>query len=423
MTPRGLADAVDVCYESIGFRRAQVEAVLRAAQRFNLPVTLHTGQFAASGGGELAAAYEALSADHLEVCSDADIAAMRATGVGTFRRRLLKDGVMDYRRLGNSGLQVSVIGLGTNNFGVRNDYPEAERLLMQAIEEGINFIETSNTYGEGAAEEFIGKALKGHRDQVLLATKVASNMGDGPNQHGASRKHILTQVEASLRRLQTDYLDLYQIHYYDPFTPLDESLRTLHNLVTQGKVRYIGCSNFAAWQVAEAMGVVRALDLEPLISVEPEYSMLKRGIEKELLPCCQRFNIGILPYFPLASGFLTGKYKRGQAAPAGTRLAVQTQRAEFILTGENFDVLERLEAFASARSRTMVELAFAWLLTHPQVSSVIAGATRPEQIIANAKASEWRLTSEEMNALNDVLQTLAPAWDTPTAHLRPYRPW
>jgi aryl-alcohol dehydrogenase-like predicted oxidoreductase len=348
---------------------------------------------------------------------------MRATGVGTFRRRLLKDGVMDYRRLGNSGLQVSVIGLGTNNFGVRNDYPEAERILMQAIEEGINFIETSNTYGEGAAEEFIGKALKGHRDQVLLATKVASNMGDGPNQHGASRKHILTQVEASLRRLQTDYLDLYQIHYYDPFTPLDESLRTLHNLVTQGKVRYIGCSNFAAWQVAEAMGVVRALDLEPLISVEPEYSMLKRGIEKELLPCCQRFNIGILPYFPLASGFLTGKYKRGQAAPAGTRLAVQTQRAEFILTGENFDVLERLEAFASARSRTMVELAFAWLLTHPQVSSVIAGATRPEQIIANAKASEWRLTSEEMNDLNEVLQTLAPAWDTPTAHLRPYRPW
>jgi aryl-alcohol dehydrogenase-like predicted oxidoreductase len=258
-----------------------------------------------------------------------------------------KDGVMDYRRLGNSGLQVSVIGLGTNNFGVRNDYPEAERLLMQAIEAGINFIETSNTYGEGAAEAFIGKALKGRRDQVLLATKVASNMGDGPNQHGGSRKHILTQVEASLKRLQTDYLDLYQIHYYDPFTPLDETLRTMHQLVTQGKVRYVGCSNFAAWQVAEAMGVVRALDLEPLISVEPEYSMLKRAIEKELLPCCQRFNIGILPYFPLASGFLTGKYKRGQAAPVGTRLAVQRQRAEFILTDENFDVLEQLEAFCS----------------------------------------------------------------------------
>ena len=330
---------------------------------------------------------------------------------------------MDYRRLGNSGLQVSVIGLGTNNFGVRNDYPEAERLLMQAIEEGINFIETSNTYGEGAAEAFIGKALKGRRDQVLLATKVASNMGDGPNQHGGSRKHILTQVEASLKRLQTDYLDLYQIHYYDPFTPLDETLRTMHQLVTQGKVRYVGCSNFAAWQVAEAMGVVRALDLEPLISVEPEYSMLKWAIEKELLPCCQRFNIGILPYFPLASGFLTGKYKRGQAAPVGTRLAVQRQRAEFILTDENFDVLEQLEAFASARSHTMLELAFAWLLTHSQVSSVIAGATRPEQIIANAKASAWRLTAEEMDELDGVLQTLAPAWDTPTAHLRPYKPW
>ncbi len=330
---------------------------------------------------------------------------------------------MKYRRLGNSGLQVSVIGLGTNNFGARNDYPEAERLLKQAIEAGINFIETSNTYGGGTAEEFIGKALKGRRDQVLLATKVASNMGDGPNQHGASRKHILTQVEASLKKLQTDYLDLYQIHYYDSFTPLDESLRTMHNLVTQGKVRYIGCSNFAAWQVAEAMGVVRALDLEPLVSVEPEYSMLKRGIEKELLPCCQRYNIGILPYFPLASGFLTGKYRRGQPAPAGTRLAVQTKRAEFILTDENFDVLKQLEAFATARSRTMVELAFAWLLAHSQVSSVIAGATQPEQIIANAKASDWRLTSEEMDELNGVLQALALSWDTPTAHLQPYRPW
>ncbi len=330
---------------------------------------------------------------------------------------------MEYRRLGNSGLQVSVIGLGTNNFGARNDYPAAERVLKQALEEGINFIETSNTYGGGVAEEFIGQALKGSRDQVLLATKVASNLGDGPNQHGASRKHIMAQVEVSLRKLQTDYIDLYQIHYYDPFTPLDESLRTMHNLVMQGKVRYIGCSNFAAWQVAEAMGVARALDLEPVVSVEPEYSMLKRGIEKELLPCCQRYNVGILPYFPLASGFLTGKYRRDQQAPAGTRLAVQTQRAETILTAENFDVLEQLEAFAATRSRTMVELAFAWLLAHSQVSSVIAGATQPEQISANAKASDWHLTAEEMAELHGVLQALAPAWETPTVHLRPYRPW
>jgi aryl-alcohol dehydrogenase-like predicted oxidoreductase len=182
--------------------------------------------------------------------------------------------------LGRSGLQVSVIGLGTNNFGPRIDYPAAEPVVRQAIEVGINFLETSNTYGEGQAETFLGKAIQGHRQQVVLATKVASNMGQGPNMHGGSRKHILEQIELSLRRLQTDYLDLYQIHYYDPFTPLEETLRTMDTLVQQGKVRYVGCSNFAAWQVADAMGVARALGLEPLVSVEPEYSMLKRAIER-----------------------------------------------------------------------------------------------------------------------------------------------
>jgi aryl-alcohol dehydrogenase-like predicted oxidoreductase len=329
---------------------------------------------------------------------------------------------MEYRRLGNSGLQVSVIGLGTNNFGPRMDYPAAERVLRQAVDAGINFIETSNTYGEGQAETFIGKALRSNRTQVLVATKVASNIGHGPNMHGASRKHIIDQVNLSLQRLQTDYLDLYQIHYYDSFTPMEETLRTMDTLVQQGKVRYIGCSNFAAWQVADAMGVARALGVEPLISVEPEYSMLKRAIEKELLPCCKRYNLGILPYFPLASGFLTGKYKRGQQAAAGTRFSVQKQRAETILTPENFDVLEKLEAFAAARSHPLVELAFAWLLAHPQVSSVIAGATAPEQIIANAKAADWHLSAVEMQELDDILQALAHMWDTPTAHLRPFRP-
>jgi aryl-alcohol dehydrogenase-like predicted oxidoreductase len=330
---------------------------------------------------------------------------------------------MEYRRLGHSGLQVSVIGLGTNNFGPRLDYPAAERVLRQAIEAGINFIETSNTYGEGQAEAFIGQALRGRRAQVLLATKVASNIGDGPNMHGASRKHILEQVDISLQKLQTDYLDLYQIHYYDPFTPLEETLRTMDHLVQQGKVRYIGCSNFAAWQVAEAMGTARALGIEPLVSVEPEYSMLKRAIEKELLPCCARYNVGILPYFPLASGFLTGKYRRGHAPEAGTRFAVQTQRAAAILTPETFEVLDQLEAFAAARSRPLVELAFAWLLAHPQVSSVIAGATTRDQITANAKAANWHLSAAEMEALDGVLQALAHTWDTPTTHLRPFRPW
>ena len=330
---------------------------------------------------------------------------------------------MEYRRLGHSGLQVSVIGLGTNNFGPRMDYPAAERVLRQAVDAGINFIETSNTYGNGQAEAFIGKALRGHRPQVLVATKVGSNMGDSPNMHGGSRKHILEQIDLSLQKLQTDYLDLYQIHYYDPFTPLEETLRTMDHLVQQGKVRYIGCSNFAAWQVAEAMGVARALGIEPLVSVEPEYSMLKRAIEKELLPCCERYHLGILPYFPLASGFLTGKYKRGQQVAAGTRFSVQTQRAETILTPENFAVLEQLASFATARSRPLVELAFAWLLAHPQVSSVIAGATTPEQITANARATDWHLSAAEMQELDGILQALAHTWDTPTAHLRPFRPW
>jgi aryl-alcohol dehydrogenase-like predicted oxidoreductase len=316
-----------------------------------------------------------------------------------------------------------VIGLGTNNFGPRLECPAAERVLRQAVDTGITFIETSNTYGEGQAEAFIGQALRSHRAKVLLATKVGSNIGEGPNTHGGSRKHILEQVEASLQKLQTDYLDLYQIHYYDPFTPLEETLRTMDYLVQQGKVRYVGCSNFAAWQVAEAMGTAKTLGIEPLVSVEPEYSMLKRAIEKELIPCCTRYNLGILPYFPLASGFLTGKYRRGQQPAAGTRFAVQTQRAATILTPENFDVLDKLEAFAAARSRPLVELAFAWLLAHPQVSSVIAGATTPEQITANARAADWHLSAAEMEELDGILQALAHTWDTPTTHLRPFRPW
>jgi aryl-alcohol dehydrogenase-like predicted oxidoreductase len=241
--------------------------------------------------------------------------------------------------------------------------------------------------------------------------------------HGGSRKHILAQVELSLRRLHSDYIDLYQIHYYDPHTRLEETLRTMDTLVQQGKVRYVGCSNFTAWQVAEALGIARALGLEPLVSVEPEYSMLKRAIEYELLPCCTHFQVGILPYFPLASGFLTGKYRRGQPAAPGTRLAVQTRRAETLLTPENFAVLEQLEAFAAARARPLVELAFAWLLAHPPVSSVIAGATTPEQITANARAAGWHLTADEMAELDGMLRVLAPTWHIPTTHLQPFRPW
>ena len=311
---------------------------------------------------------------------------------------------MEFRRLGNSGLQVSVVGLGTNNFGGRMDYEQTERLLSHVIDEGINFIDTANIYGGGLSEEYIGKALKGKRSQVLLATKAGMKAGDGPNQTGASRKHIQEQVEISLKKLQTDYIDLYQIHQADPNTPIEETLRTLDDLVRQGKVRYIGCSNYAAWQLAEAMTTSKALRLESFISVQPEYSMLNRTVETELLACSQNYNLGILPYYPLFSGFLTGKYKRGKGAPEGTRLAGNARRAETTFTGANFDVLESLEAFAAKRERQMVELAIAWLLANPLVGSVIAGATKPEQVTANARAADWDLSPDEMEELDDILQ-------------------
>ena len=310
---------------------------------------------------------------------------------------------MEYRRLGRSGLQVSVVGLGTNNFGGRMDYEQSERVMRQALDDGINLIDTSNSYGKALSEEYIGKSIKGIRSQFLLATKAASSIGSGPNQGGASRKHIMEQVELSLKRLDTDYVDLYQMHYPDTNTPIEETLRTLDDLVRQGKVRYIGCSNYAAWQVSEAILTSRTLNLEPFITVQPEYSMLRRDVEKELIPCCQAYGLGILPYFPLASGFLTGKYKRGQQVPEGTRLFGNERMRQRVLTDENFDLLERLEAFAAQRERSMVELAIAWLMANPLVSSVIAGATKPEQVVANAKAADWNLTPEEMQEISGIL--------------------
>ncbi|MBI4310698.1 MAG: aldo/keto reductase [Chloroflexi bacterium] len=309
---------------------------------------------------------------------------------------------MEYRRLGNSGLEVSAVGLGTNNFGGRTDYAATEMVIKQTIECGINMIDTSNSYSAGKSEEFIGKAIKGNRDKVIIATKVASAMAQGPNQRGASRKHILAEIEKSLKRLDTDYVDLYQVHFPDPATPIEETMRTLDDLVRAGKVRYIGCSNFASWQIAQAMETAKALHLEPFVSDQPEYSMLRRDVDREVVPCCRAYGLGILPFYPLASGFLTGKYKRGQAAPAGTRLAGSRQAAN-LLTNANFDVLEQLENFAAERGHSMVDLAFAWLLANPVVSSVIAGATKPEQVTENARTCEWRLTPDDMKALDPVL--------------------
>ncbi|MFH1560593.1 MAG: aldo/keto reductase [Chloroflexota bacterium] len=311
---------------------------------------------------------------------------------------------MEYRQLGPSGLQVSAVGLGTNNFGGRIDEERSITVVRRAIEEGINFIDTANSYGRGLSEERIGKAVKDIRSQVLIATKVGNPMGDGPNTRGASRHHIMQQVEGSLRWLQTDYIDLHQIHRPDPNTPIEETLRALDDLVHQGKVRYIGCSNFSSWQTCEAIWTSRALNLTPFVSVQPEYNMLNRSIERELVPFCHAYNIGILPFVPLASGFLTGKYRQGEPIPEDTRLASNTRAQEQTLNEKNFAVLSRLENFAEERGHPMVELAIAWLLGNSAVSSVIAGATRPDQVIANAKAADWHLTPEEMKELDDILQ-------------------
>ena len=310
---------------------------------------------------------------------------------------------MEYRRLGSSGLQVSAVGLGTNNFGSRMEEKSSIDLVHHALDIGVNFIDTANIYGTSLSEQYIGKAIKEIRDKLVIATKVSGPRGEGPNDKGVSRAHIMHEVENSLTRLQTDYIDLYQMHWWFADTPIEETLRALDDLVRQGKVRYIGCSNYTAWQICEAIWTSRMLHLEPFVSVQPEWSMLNREIEQELVPFSKAYNIGILPYFPLASGFLTGKYRRGDAIPEGTRFHKVPRIAEQTLIDRNFDILERVEKFAAERGYPMVELAFAWLLYNQQVSSVIAGASTPEQLDANAKAAELHLTAEEMEKLDSIL--------------------
>ena len=312
---------------------------------------------------------------------------------------------MEYRQLGSSGLQVSAVGLGTNNFGFRMDENSSIEVARHAVEEeGINFIDTADSYGRFLSEERIGRALKDVRSQVLIGTKFGNPMGDGPNSKGASRHRIMQQVEGSLRSLQTDYIDLYMIHRPDPDTPIEETLRAMDDLVHQGKVRYIGCSNFPAWQLCEAIWTSKALNLAPFVSAQNEYNMLNRSIERELVPFCHQYNVGIVPFVPLAGGFLTGKYRQGEVVPEGTRLAGNERAQERTLTEKNFAMLSKLENFAEERGHPMVELAITWLLANEAVSSVIAGATRPEQVTANAKAADWPLTPEDIEEINGILR-------------------
>lgn len=309
---------------------------------------------------------------------------------------------MQYRNLGSSGLKVSAIGLGTNQFGGKVDLETTKNILAAALEAGVNFIDTADIYQEGRSEEFIGQALAGNRSGVLLATKVYGEVGEGPNDRGASRHHIMQGVEASLRRLQTDYIDLYQIHVWDEDAPIDETLRALDDLVHAGKVRYIGASNFSAWQLTWANALAELRGWNRFVSIQPHYHMLERGIEAELLPACKYFDIGILPYFPLAGGFLTGKYVQGEPAPAGSR-GESSQYVQRYMTPENYAKVKKLTAFAQEHEHSLNDLAHAWLLAQPQISSVISGATHVEHVRANAVAGEGQLTEEELSQVNEIL--------------------
>jgi aryl-alcohol dehydrogenase-like predicted oxidoreductase len=308
---------------------------------------------------------------------------------------------MKMRRLGNSGLKVSEVGLGCNNFGMRIDQKATQAVVDTAIEAGITLFDTADVYGATQSEVFLGKALGKRRQEIVLATKFGMQIGDDKSRSGGSRRWIMRAVEDSLQRLGTDYIDLYQLHRYDADTPVDETLRALDDLVTQGKVRYIGNSNFTGWQIADADWT--AAGATRFVSAQNLYSLLERRVEHEVLPACEHFGLGFLPFFPLASGLLSGKYKRGEKPPEGSRLAAWGSRGAAALNDKNFDKVEKLTAWAEERGHAILELAFAWLLGHEAVSSVIAGATSPEQVKTNATTAEWELSPEEVAEVGELI--------------------
>ena len=308
---------------------------------------------------------------------------------------------METKPLGRSGLRVSVVGLGCNNFGMRCDQAQTRAVVAKALDLGVTLFDTADVYGpRGVSEEYLGKALENRRGDIVLATKFAMPMGDSPLQRGGSRRWVMKAAEASLRRLGTDYIDLYQMHFPDAGTPIEETLRALDDLVRQGKVRYLGCSNFSGWQVVEAAWTAKSASLSPFVSAQNFYNLIERNVERELVPACNAYGLGVLPYFPLASGLLTGKYQRGQAAPAGTRLSAA--RFAAALNEKNFDRVEKLAAFAADAGRSLLELAIGWLASQPHVPSVISGATSPEQVEANVRAAEWKLSAAELAKVGEL---------------------
>ena len=323
---------------------------------------------------------------------------------------------MKYRKLGNSGILVSEIGLGTNNFGRKLDYSESEQVINHALQSGINLLDTADMYSNGLSEEYIGKAISKKRDQVVLAskggmnpmpsptdTKVAKRVNEGPNKSGLSSVHIKRSVEESLSRLKTDYIDLYQTHIFDPYTNQEETLRALDDLVSEGKIRYIGCSNYMAWELIEGIQISRRYGWSEFMTIQPEFSMFEREPESELIYACEKYKVGILPYFPLASGFLTGKYKKDSIPEGGRLSSGNTAWSEKWLTEENFTIIENLEKWAQNKGITMVQLAFSWLLAKKSVSSVIAGATSKDQIESNITASGIEISNSELKEINSIL--------------------
>ncbi|MQA01169.1 MAG: aldo/keto reductase [Streptosporangiales bacterium] len=311
---------------------------------------------------------------------------------------------MTYRRLGDSGLTVSAVGLGCNAFGTRIGEEDSVAVIHAALDAGITFLDTADIYGQGASEEVVGAALRGRRDEVVLATKFGKDMqGSNGTDYGArgSRRYVRRAVEASLRRLGVEHIDLYQMHEPDPATPIAETLDVLDDLVREGKVGYVGSSQFAAWQVADADWTARTRGTPRMISTQENYNLLERDVERELVPACEQYGVGLIPYFPLANGLLTGKYRRGEPAPAGTKLVEKPH----VLANADFDQLDALAAFAAARGLTLLDVAIGGLAAQPAVATVIAGATKPTQVAANAAAGTWQPTLADLAELDE----LAPA--------------
>jgi aryl-alcohol dehydrogenase-like predicted oxidoreductase len=311
---------------------------------------------------------------------------------------------MEFRNLGRSGLRVSAVGLGCNNFGMKLDEAGTGAVINAAIEAGITLFDTADMYGaRGGSETHMGAVLGAKRKDIVLASKFGMDMDDSGRKRGGSRGYIMSAVEDSLRRLRTDWLDLYQLHQPDLLTPIDETLRAMDDLVKAGKVRYVGCSNLPAWQMVEANFAAELANIGGFVSAQEEYNLLNRGIEKDVLPVARKYGFGLLPYFPLASGLLTGKYKR-DAMPEGARLTAMPKFANrTYVTDGNWAKVEALDTFAKDHGHTLLELAFGWLLAEPAVSSVIAGATRPEQIGSNVAAASWSLSADEKAAVDAIV--------------------